>query len=208
MAQPNELQKPLSASPETLVSDEGSFLSPAESGALLARLEEEDRKTLGGEEPSYRDEEGSFIAPEDIDAPYPERGVFAAAGPSAPAQSPRSTGPQADPRQSELLARIAGELRSIKSEIGFLKTTYDGMMEKASSIVENAAPPPRGGGGRLQAEAAAGQFIPEPILADLKKLFVYLDRLLESLPEDKVDDFARSEYFELYREVFEFLDLV
>jgi hypothetical protein len=34
-----------------------------------------------------------------------------------------------------------------------------------------------------------------------------MDRLLESLPEDKIDEFARSEYFDLYRKVFEYFDL-
>ena len=45
------------------------------------------------------------------------------------------------------------------------------------------------------------------LLNDIKKLLLYLDRLLESLPEEKIEEFANSEYFSLYRNIFEHLGL-
>jgi hypothetical protein len=35
-----------------------------------------------------------------------------------------------------------------------------------------------------------------------------MDQLLESLPEDKIEEFAKSEYFDTYKKLFEELGLV
>jgi hypothetical protein len=35
-----------------------------------------------------------------------------------------------------------------------------------------------------------------------------MDQLLESLPEDKIEEFAKSEYYETYKKLFEELGLV
>ncbi|MEN2998112.1 MAG: hypothetical protein ABDH28_03645 [Brevinematia bacterium] len=42
---------------------------------------------------------------------------------------------------------------------------------------------------------------------DIKKVLLYLDRLLESLPEDKIKEFASSEYYDLYMRIFDKLNL-
>jgi len=80
------------------------------------------------------------------------------------------------------------------------------MISKASSISAGALSE-KIEGDEAGAEKSV-QPLPQETMADLKKLLGYLDRLLESLPEEKIDEFARSEYFELYRKIFEFLDLV
>jgi len=36
---------------------------------------------------------------------------------------------------------------------------------------------------------------------ELKKLLIYLDNLLENLPEDKIKEFAQSEYYDLYSKI-------
>jgi len=41
----------------------------------------------------------------------------------------------------------------------------------------------------------------------LKKVLKYLDKLLESLPEDKVREFASSEYYDLYVRLFDKLNI-
>jgi hypothetical protein len=43
---------------------------------------------------------------------------------------------------------------------------------------------------------------------EIKSVLSYLDKLLESLPEDKIEEFARSEYFDTYKKLFEELGLV
>jgi len=43
---------------------------------------------------------------------------------------------------------------------------------------------------------------------DLKNVLSYMDQLLESLPEDKIEEFAKSEHFDTYRKLFKELGLV
>ncbi len=210
--------------------DDGAFLSPEETDAILTSLEEKDQLMLGGGgEPV--DEEGVFISPEELEpvsAPPPdgEDGMLEAASKAERRANPEATH-YGESVQSDLLSRIAGELRSIKSEIGSLKTTYDGMLSKSSAQrpepeslgavqTGDARQSETGTAEKTRADAAEeapaaiarpAPGMPEDMLADLKKLLGYMDRLLESLPEDKIDEFARSEYFDLYRKVFEYFDL-
>jgi hypothetical protein len=49
--------------------------------------------------------------------------------------------------------------------------------------------------------------IPSGIRNELRSAFSYMDRLLESLPEDKIEEFVKSEHFYIYKKLFEDLDL-
>ena len=49
--------------------------------------------------------------------------------------------------------------------------------------------------------------IPENLRDEIKSVLQYMDQLLESLPEDKIQEFANSEHFEVYRKLFEELGL-
>jgi hypothetical protein len=49
--------------------------------------------------------------------------------------------------------------------------------------------------------------IPADIKTELKNVLSYMDRLLESLPEEKIEEFAKSEYFETYKKLFAELGL-
>jgi hypothetical protein len=50
--------------------------------------------------------------------------------------------------------------------------------------------------------------IPQNLKQELKTVLSYMDKLLESLPDDKIEEFARSEYFDTYKKLFEELGLV
>ena len=50
--------------------------------------------------------------------------------------------------------------------------------------------------------------VPPGIKTDLKNVLSYMDHLLESLPEDKIDEFAQSEYFDTYKKIFKELGMV
>ncbi|GHV54701.1 hypothetical protein AGMMS49579_15820 [Spirochaetia bacterium] len=50
--------------------------------------------------------------------------------------------------------------------------------------------------------------IPGPFKQELKTVLSYMDRLLESLPEDKIEEFAKSEYFDTYKKLFKELGIV
>ncbi len=50
--------------------------------------------------------------------------------------------------------------------------------------------------------------IPQNLKQELRTVLSYMDKLLESLPEDKIEEFAKSEYFDTYKKLFEELGLV
>jgi len=50
--------------------------------------------------------------------------------------------------------------------------------------------------------------IPPNFKSELKSVLSYMDHLLESLPEDKIEEFAKSEYFDSYKKIFKELGLV
>jgi hypothetical protein len=47
----------------------------------------------------------------------------------------------------------------------------------------------------------------QSVREEIKSVLKYMDQLLESLPEDKIQEFARSEHFDVYRKLFEELGL-
>jgi hypothetical protein len=49
--------------------------------------------------------------------------------------------------------------------------------------------------------------LPSDFRKELKSVLQYMDHLLESLPESKIEEFAQSEYYETYKKVFEELGL-
>ncbi len=50
--------------------------------------------------------------------------------------------------------------------------------------------------------------LPDNLRQEVKTVLSYMDQLLESLPEDKIEEFAKSEYFDTYKKLFEELGLV
>jgi hypothetical protein len=50
--------------------------------------------------------------------------------------------------------------------------------------------------------------IPSGLKSELKNVLSYMDHLLESLPEEKIEEFAKSEYFDSYKKLFKELGLV
>jgi len=56
------------------------------------------------------------------------------------------------------------------------------------------------GGGNFQ--------IPSELKSELRNILSYMDQLLESLPEQKIEEFAKSNYFDSYKKLFKELGLV
>jgi hypothetical protein len=50
--------------------------------------------------------------------------------------------------------------------------------------------------------------LPGDFKTELKQVLSYMDQLLESLPEEKIEEFAKSEYFDTYKKLFKELGLV
>jgi len=50
--------------------------------------------------------------------------------------------------------------------------------------------------------------IPAHLKTELKTVLSYMDQLLEALPDDKIEEFAKSEYYDTYKKLFKELGLV
>ncbi|HUX22705.1 MAG TPA: hypothetical protein VMW69_15830 [Spirochaetia bacterium] len=53
----------------------------------------------------------------------------------------------------------------------------------------------------------ANEDLPADLKSEIRAILKYMDQLLESLPEDKIEEFANSEYFDVYKRLFEELGL-
>ena len=49
--------------------------------------------------------------------------------------------------------------------------------------------------------------LPPELREEIREILTYMDQLLESLPEEKIQEFARSEHFEVYKKIFEELGI-
>jgi hypothetical protein len=82
------------------------------------------------------------------------------------------------------------------------------------------APPPSSAAPAIKAEEApkippgmrpngkGGFELPSELKSELRNILSYMDQLLESLPEEKIEEFAKSEYFDSYKKLFKDLGLV
>jgi pilus assembly protein FimV len=79
-----------------------------------------------------------------------------------------------------------------------LELMEEAMEPSAAAPAEDLSPLPAGG----QTEE-----LPEDLREDVKSVLSYLDQLLEALPDEKIRQFAQSEYFGVYKRLFEELGL-
>jgi len=49
--------------------------------------------------------------------------------------------------------------------------------------------------------------LPDDLKTEIKSVLTYMDQLLESLPDDKIEEFAKSEHFDVYKKLFDELGL-
>jgi hypothetical protein len=74
--------------------------------------------------------------------------------------------------------------------------------------VDEAAPATDDDKAPEELEAAGGETVPDKLKQDVKSVLLYLDQLLASLPEEKIEEFASSEYYDTYKKLFEDLGLL
>ncbi|HEQ72190.1 MAG TPA: hypothetical protein ENN69_06855, partial [Spirochaetia bacterium] len=88
----------------------------------------------------------------------------------------------------------------LESELSLDEEPVGELDELELTPAESAAAPEMGG--------AKGEQIPSGLKEEIKSVLGYMDHLLESLPEEKIEEFAKSEYFSIYKKLFEELGLV
>ncbi|MDR3138061.1 MAG: hypothetical protein LBT95_00130 [Treponema sp.] len=153
-------------------------LDDAEGEELEIPLHEEESQEMPGEEPAELEEE-------DFSPVIPEAFTFEEE--DAPAFLDEDLGEEEDIEEAALFPAEA--------EIPANETAP---VQEAGSVMEAAE------------ENKEPQFssIPSNLQQELKTVLVYMDQLLESLPEDKIEEFAKSEYFNTYKKLFKELGLV
>lgn len=78
-------------------------------------------------------------------------------------------------------------------------------LPKAAAVTERAADiSPRT---EPKAESSEQDILPVHLKNEIKSVLAYMDQLLESLPEEKIEEFAKSEYFDTYKRLFEELGI-
>ena len=58
-----------------------------------------------------------------------------------------------------------------------------------------------------RAASGGGGEVPDGLKDEIRTVLKYMDHLLEALPDDKIQEFASSEYFTMYKKLFEDLGL-
>ena len=75
----------------------------------------------------------------------------------------------------------------------------DAVADHLISETESAAP--------VEPAKSESQAIPSNMKEEIKSVLCYMDQLLENLPEDKIEEFAKSKQFETYKKLFEELGI-
>jgi hypothetical protein len=94
-----------------------------------------------------------------------------------------------------------------EGEAGFGGAGLDTLDEGVSldEIPEDISPEEEGQAEDAAEPETAG--LPGNFRKELKQVLSYMDQLLESLPEEKIEEFAQSEYFDTYKKLFKELGL-
>jgi len=106
--------------------------------------------------------------------------------------------------QDDSLVQIIPE--GFEQEVEEAATSLDDELEV---FVEEDLSIGEGDGGIADQPVAASKAanIPAELKSELKNVLSYMDHLLESLPEEKIEEFAQSEQFDAYKKIFKELGL-
>lgn len=163
----------------------GHFISPLEDSDSLQKMESREAKMLAPPRVSTRFE----IEDEGLLSPKNEED----------AASMKNNASPSDSKAEQTMMRFARELKSIRQDLLSIKQHFEAMKKPQDSQATDQQSGPKVASVK---ESDTGQ-----LLNDVRTLLLYLDRLLESLPEERIEEFANSEYFNLYQHVFERLGL-
>jgi hypothetical protein len=105
---------------------------------------------------------------------------------------------QAPVEESEEETLPEEDLDILGNSVGESSEEPAGDMESAEA--EDTAPVPE--------VSEDSENIPSHLKQELKTVLFYMDQLLESLPDEKIEEFARSEYYDTYKKLFKELGLV
>ncbi len=133
--------------------------------------------------------EEAAAAPEDLSLEIPEEEIAEAAGMAAGAPSAVEAAESVEPLEE------IEEIEEIEAA------------EERPEPATRAAAAAQAVGPARQAPAGAHGAIPSGLRDEIRTVLKYMDQLLEALPDDKIKEFADSEYFEVYKRLFDELEI-
>ena len=92
-------------------------------------------------------------------------------------------------------------------ELEELSIEEEDAIEKEDSDAEKEAEVPESEIEIPGEESSDAVKIPSGLQQEIVTVLTYMDKLLESLPDDKIEEFARSEYFDTYKKLFKDLGI-
>lgn len=91
-----------------------------------------------------------------------------------------------------------------------ITTTEENAVEEPFAIIESEPAQKQGLSEKAEtilSKNAENRVLPIHLKDEIKSVLTYMDQLLESLPEEKIEEFAKSEYFDTYKRLFEELGI-
>jgi hypothetical protein len=176
---------------------EGLFISPLENSESFEKMEAEEAKIL------------SPVKEPDLDESADASSASISESREQELSEVKSSTKPASLAQEQVILRFAGELKSIKQDLLSIKQHFEAMKKPQPLQSPQPGTSSSPGANAIEQTRGASETNQDTLqlLDDIRKLLLYLDRLLESLPEDKIEEFANSEFFNLYRHVFEKLGI-
>ncbi|MEN6296876.1 MAG: hypothetical protein ABFC85_05560 [Rectinema sp.] len=176
---------------------EGLFISPLENSESFEKMEAEEAKIL------------SPVKEPDLDESADASSASISESREQELSEVKSSTKPASLAQEQVILRFAGELKSIKQDLLSIKQHFEAMKKPQPLQSQQPGTSSSPGANAIEQTRGASETNQDTLqlLDDIRKLLLYLDRLLESLPEDKIEEFANSEFFNLYRHVFEKLGI-
>ena len=162
-------------------------------------------------------DEGALpIAPAPEDTSYLDEETAAGADAGAAAATPASTADDTfdipdtqDVPQKDALPSVPPGVPSVsESSDDFNFPEADESAADEADADEADADEAAFDGDDTAAESVVLKNVPGEFKQELRTVLSYMDILLESLPEEKIEEFARSEHFEPYKKLFKELGLV
>ena len=114
-----------------------------------------------------------------------------------------------------------GELEAVPDDVGFgpvpdkeIEISFDSDLAQDAEALKEAEPAEEIAEAEEVAEEAAeapaageSSSIPDNLKEEIRTVLKYMDHLLEALPDEKIQEFASSDYFVMYKKLFEDLGL-
>lgn len=190
----------LEIEPEAITDSDTADFSDAPDAQPDMQIAEPEHETFVDMDSSV-DEEVPAVATEETVAPEiseaePSLGDIIADEDDSPAVPESVSNDENEHFNTDVLDNIVKDIPAVDLGVdGLDEHTASNVEEKLSTVQDELC------------RSNKSETLPIDMKEEIKSVLTYMDQLLESLPEEKIEEFARSEYFETYKKLFEDLGI-